>query len=282
VVVGAEVVVTGPFVKPEAVAGPYAIVALEGADFGPLAVADDRDLVALDLSASGILALPEGVFLGCLQLAAVAFPREVTSIGKRCFGSCDVLRLVDLSATALKTLGEWVFIGCGAARVSIPASLREIGDGCFTGLCLNILDLRACAGVIVKPVAFCKLTELLLPREGFADAAKVFLPCSCVEVLEADIDDEEMKDLQGHLEAWGIDKLEFVSPGQTARELSGVPPQGALVPLTDVVLLSAAATVTMTTWWQIPKEQWKYLRSLDLSGLVSDSLPAEATLRGEA
>jgi hypothetical protein len=74
VVVGVEVLLSDRFKKPKGLAGPYFIVAVAGAELGGGAAHGDRDLLAVDLSASGILTLPSGVFDGCSQLAAVAFP----------------------------------------------------------------------------------------------------------------------------------------------------------------------------------------------------------------
>jgi hypothetical protein len=58
-----------------------------------------------------------------------------------------------------------VFLGCRAKRVSVPVSLRVIGVGCFSAIQLKVLDLRACAGVVVRGCAECEVTGLYLPRE---------------------------------------------------------------------------------------------------------------------
>jgi hypothetical protein len=85
VVVGAEVMVNGLFKKPTGLVGAYLIVAVEGAEFGPMAAYREGDLIAVDLSASGIRTLPEQAFYKCIQLAAIAFPPEWESIGEQCF-----------------------------------------------------------------------------------------------------------------------------------------------------------------------------------------------------
>jgi hypothetical protein len=249
-------------------------------EFCPSTLANDRDLIAVDLSASGIKTLAERVFQGCLQLAGVAFPPELVSIGKSCFMACDALRLIDLATTQLKTLGASVFGGCGATHVSVPASLREIGQRCFAGVPLKVLDLRACSGVVVSPGMMCEVTELYLPREGFAEAAKAFLPGSRVGVLEADIAGEEVAELEAQLDGWGIEKLVVVSQRLPPYEWRGVSQLATPVPVTNPVTLSTAASITMTRWRKIPEDQVRFVRSLDLSGLTIGSLPEGTTLQG--
>jgi hypothetical protein len=149
VVVGAEVIVNGPFRKPEGLVGSYMIVALEGAEFGRRAAYRERDLVAVDLSATRIRTLPEEVFYKCIQLAAVAFPAELESIGEQCFRACDALRVVDLANTQLRKLAKFAFAWSGLTSASVPRSLREMGRWVFADTPLKVLDLSACAGIQV-------------------------------------------------------------------------------------------------------------------------------------
>jgi hypothetical protein len=232
----------------------------------------------VDLSASRIRTVPERVFAWCFRLAAVAFPAELESIKGSCFLGCDALQLIDLSATQLGTLGDFVFFACGVTHVWFPASLRKIGEHCFESTSLKVLDLRACAGVIVAPGMRCEVTELWLPREGFAGAARAFLPGSRVEVLEGDVDAKEVAELRALLGGWGIDKLRVVSRRFPPYQWRGVRQLATLVPLTDPVTLTRAAAVTMTTWRKIPDNQLRFVRSLDLSGLVIEWLPNRAKL----
>jgi hypothetical protein len=280
VVVGAEVVAKERFTKPEGMVGPYVIVAAEGAEIDPSGAAFDADLVAVDLSASEIKTLPERCFQKCYQLSAIAFPPKLRSIGNACFYRCDALRLVDLSTTELKALGDHVFFACGATRVSVPASLREIGYRCFVAVPLKVIDLGACAGVTVRSNVECEATELRLPREGFADAAEAFLPGSFVSALEADIDEGEMTRLQAQLDEWGIDNLRIVSSRLPPCEWRRDPPLAVPVHLTDPMALSTTASVTMRTWRTITADEMQFVQSIDLSGLAIDSLPAGAALEG--
>jgi hypothetical protein len=275
VVVGSEVVVEGQFKRPEGVVGPYIIVAVEGAEFMASAASGDRELVAVDLSASGIRTLNGSAFSGCRQLAAVAFPRELEKIGAGCFGSCDALHMVDLTMTWLKTLGEVAFACCGVTRMSVPASLRELGEWAFWRTPLKVLDLSACAGISVGENPGRWLVEVSLPREGFKAAAKEFLQGSRVEVLRADIDETEIRELLPHLEGWGVDRLRVESPRIGVYEWQRTR-ESVLVELTDPVTVTAMASVKLTSGREIPSEWSPYLCVIDLSGLTVEWVPCGA------
>jgi hypothetical protein len=195
------------------------------------------------------------------------------------------LQLVDLSATQLRSLGEGAFVACGLMSVSVPAFLEELDASAFDTTPLKALDLSSCAKVkiVAKSAAISRLEELGLPREGFADLAKAFLPYGRVVVLHADVGAMQLNELLSELAAWGIEKLRVVSPRMLPYEWQSLSPESfeLPVPLTDPVTLSAAAAVTLTTWRTFSKEEAKFLRALDLSGLAVVSLPVDA-LRGMA
>jgi hypothetical protein len=246
VVVGAEVIVDGPFKKPEGVVGSYLIVAVEGADFESKVIGD-RDLVAVELSASRIRTLPDFAFNECTQLATVAFPLELEIILHSCFESCGALHVVDLTATQLQTLGPWVFASSGVTRVSVPASLSRMGEEAFAWTPLKVLDLSACEGISIGNNPSRSLVELSLPREGFMAAAKAFLQGSRVEVLRTDDDETELNELVPQLGEWGVDKLRIISPrvGECVWQRTR---ESVLVELTDPVAVRAVASVKLTSW----------------------------------
>jgi hypothetical protein len=280
-VVGAEVLVDGLFKKPEGDFGPYLIVAMSGAEFRPLAAFVDLDLVAVDLSASRLRALPEMAFYGCNQLAAVAFPLELEVIGPKCFVACDRLQVVDLAATQLKALGNGAFAACDVTRVSVPASLRDIGSLVFASTPLKILDLSACEGICIGDKPGRSLVEVALPRKGFAAAAKAFLLGSRVEVLRADVGEAEISALFPLLSGWGIDKLCVVSPRLGECEWQR-PQESALHEVMDPVAVTVPVTMTITAWRKFPDEWLPFLRVIDLSGLAVERLPRGVTLEGLA
>jgi hypothetical protein len=277
VVIGAELLVNDEFKRPKGVIGPYFIIAVEGAVFRRRAADGDRDLVAVDLSATRIRKLPNHVFDRCSELAAVAFPPELESIGMGCFRGCAGLHVVDLGVTQLMTLGDRAFLGSGVAQVSVPASLRKMSEKVFAYTPLKLLDLSACGGVRVADGQVSSLVELSLPRQDFA-AARVFLPGSRIEVLRADVDKVAIDELPPHLEGWGLDKLRIVSSrGEYEWQR---PDKPALVELADPKAVTTSASVKLTAWRGIPGEWKPFIRFIDFSGLVVEVLPDHSTLKG--
>jgi hypothetical protein len=279
VVVGAEVLVNGPFKKPEGLVGQYFIVAVAGAEFGERAALGDHDLLAVDLSTSGVRTLSNNAFCGCLQLAAVAFPPELESIGSLCFFCCDALQTIDLGATQVKTLGPCAFCRCGVTQVSVPASLRTMGENVLECTPLKILDLSACGGIRVGTAQRHSLVELSLPCEGFAAAVMAFLPGSTIEVLRADVGEAEINELLPHFEGMGLNRLRIVSPRVGEYEWRRAE-QSVLVELTDPMAVTTPAFVKMTKWRKLPMESMPFLRVIDLSGWAVELLPDDATLKG--
>jgi hypothetical protein len=143
---------------------------------------------------------------------------------------------------------------------------------------LKLLDLSACDGVRVESDQTNSLVELSLPREGFAAAAKAFLPGSRVEVLLADVDKADINELFPRLDDWGLDKLRFVSSRVGEYEWQR-PDKPALIELTDPEAVTTSASVKLTAWRGIPSEWKPFLRIIDLSGLVIEVLPYGATLK---
>jgi hypothetical protein len=277
VVVGSEVLVNGKFKTPTGVVGPYFFVAVAGTEFGDGTMDSDRDLVAVDLSTTGIRELPESVFSHSSELAAVAFPPELESIGFGCFFRCAALRVVDLGVTQLKMIGDAAFFGSGVTQVSVPASLWKLGANVFEHTPLKLLDLSACDGIRVDGSQTNSLVELSLPFGGFAAAAEAFMPGSRVEVLRADVDKVAINELLPHLDGLGLDKLRIVSSLVGEYEWQR-PDKPALVELTDPEAVTTSASVKLTAWRGIPIEWKPFLRFIDLSGLVVEVLPDGATL----
>jgi hypothetical protein len=201
------------------------------------------------------------------------------SIGERCFLGCTALQGTDLAATRLRKLDGMAFGWSAVVRVSVPASLREMGLGEFIDTPLKLLDLSACAGIRVGPQAGAQSMDLTLPREGFAEAAKAFALFTVVNVFRADVDQADVNEILPLYDEWGVDRLQVVSPRIGVSEWHRAQ-QPVVVELTEPVVVTSPAAVTMTAWRPAPVE-WKHcLRTIDLSGVVLDLLPVGSSLRG--
>jgi hypothetical protein len=161
--------------------------------------------------------------------------------------------------------------------VSVPASLSELGRDVFAYTPLKVLDLSACSGVHVHVLQNNSLVELSLPREGFAAAAKAFLPGSKIGVIRAEVGQTKIDELLPHLGGCGLDKLRIISPIVGEFDWQR-PPESAWVELTDPKTVTTPASVKMTAWQGIPRELMPFLRVIDLSGFAGELLPAGATL----
>jgi hypothetical protein len=247
VVFGAELVVSAKFKKPETLVGPYFIVAIEGAEFPVDACRGDSDLVAVDLSNSRLRELPCGAFQYCGCLAAVAFSAELVMIEELCFQCCIALEFVDLAVTTVGVIDYAAFRKSGLARMSLPASLRRLAISAFTDTPLVALDMRASAKITVFGSANrgLEVTELGLPREGFAALAETLLPGSPIEVLYAEVDMDDIEQLVPRLDEWAIDRLRVVSPrlGESFEWVRISQPRNVVV--SDPATLMAPSAVTL-------------------------------------
>jgi hypothetical protein len=146
---------------------------------------------------------------------------------------------------------------------------------------LAVLDLSASVKLAVVRDIYChgfQVTELRLPRSGFAALAAMLLPGSRVEVLYADIDAADIEQLLPQLDEWAIDRLRVVSPrSQGPFEWAGSPPSRS-VAISNPAILNAPSAVTLTSWRRFPMPQLRFVRSFDLSAL--DELPKGEALSG--
>jgi hypothetical protein len=91
-----------------------------------------------------------------------------------------------------------------------------MGKHVLADTALKVVDLSACAGIRIEGKAGAQSIELSLPREGFAEAAKAFVPFVVAEILRADV---EKTDVNGLLWSFDGGVLEHASP---AHEREGM------------------------------------------------------------
>ena len=97
--------------------------------------------------------IPEGIqkinawaFSSYGDLETVTILDGVTSIGRRCFVSCDKLKQIALPST-LKTIGEGSFLWCNSLEaISIPEGVTRIEDQLFHG-CESLVDVTLFEGL---------------------------------------------------------------------------------------------------------------------------------------
>jgi hypothetical protein len=79
-----------------------------------------------------------GAFRDCHNLQSVTFslPSKLTSISANTFNGCRELRYF-IIPQGITEIGDWAFLGTVINEITIPASVKSIGAGAFTGLYTN-------------------------------------------------------------------------------------------------------------------------------------------------
>lgn len=78
----------------------------------------------------GITSLPYYFVNNCGSLKSIVIPGNVKTIESYAFNECRVLNSVTIEE-GLETIGNCGFANCGIVNISLPSTLREIGDEAF-------------------------------------------------------------------------------------------------------------------------------------------------------
>lgn len=157
---------------------------------------------------SACTAISDGCFLNCTALESVTFPEGLRSVGQLAFASCSALTALTLP-DSLETLGDGAFGASGLKKVNfpplltvlpaecfsgaqfetltVPESIREVGDSCFQN-CPSLksivfpdTDIRLEAGCL----GACEsLTEVHLPAHCKEIPFSMFAHCSALKTIE--------------------------------------------------------------------------------------------------
>ena len=119
---------------------------------------------------TGLTAIGDGAFQGCIQLSTLIVPENVTSIGEAAFSGCTLLYDVSIygsvtsigdyafegctyltstpTSGSVTSIGDYAYSGCRSLRdIYIPGSVTSIGDYAFYG-CGNVTEVRCEATTI--------------------------------------------------------------------------------------------------------------------------------------
>lgn len=105
---------------------------------------------AFDRYGAESIELPEGLetigedAFANSNLTSIKIPSTVSTIGSRAFYSCNDLASVEFAeGTKIEAIGEFAFNWCnGLKAVTLPDSLKKLGDGCFSYTGLESIQLN--------------------------------------------------------------------------------------------------------------------------------------------
>ena len=104
---------------------------------------------------------------GSVTIPSTLGGKTVTSVGAYAFYYCNGLASVTIP-NSVKSIGEGAFQGCGLTSVTIPDGVTIIGDEAFS-YCVGITNVTISKSVInigYEAFAFCNLEEITLPFVG--------------------------------------------------------------------------------------------------------------------
>ena len=82
---------------------------------------------------SGLKSTPAGMFAGCSALKTLEIPAGIRTLGEETFAFAGLETVTFAEGTQLTRMGEKAFYGCRLRQITIPASVKEIGNGAFGG-----------------------------------------------------------------------------------------------------------------------------------------------------
>ena len=74
----------------------------------------------------------EGAFSGAARLRKISFPRTMRLIGAYAFSACKNLKEIFFSE-GLETIEDWAFISCAIEELTLPTTIKSIGENAFMG-----------------------------------------------------------------------------------------------------------------------------------------------------
>lgn len=82
---------------------------------------------------SGLKSTPAGMFAGCSALKTVEIPAGIRTLGEETFAFAGLETVTFAEGSQLTRMGEKAFYGCRLRQITVPSSVKEIGNGAFGG-----------------------------------------------------------------------------------------------------------------------------------------------------
>lgn len=125
-----------------------------------------KSLLRLDLSDCEITEIPDNAMSGKTQLQELILPTGLKTVGREAFMGCPYLTGELEIPSTVTSIGESAFVGTSYTSVSLPNTLKTIGDYAFSNLPLKQrLSLPgSVTSVGVSAFAGTKIESLSIPR----------------------------------------------------------------------------------------------------------------------
>ena len=89
-----------------------------------------EQLIRVEFSAA-LETVDGAAFSNCTNLSEIVIPSGVVNIADNSFRDFAALSEITIEGNTLTTIGDFAFAGCSPATITIPASVKEIGDSAF-------------------------------------------------------------------------------------------------------------------------------------------------------
>ena len=89
-----------------------------------------EQLIRVEFSAA-LETVDGAAFSNCTNLSEIVIPSGVVNIADNSFRDFAALSEITIEGNTLVSIGDYAFAGCSPATITIPASVKEIGDSAF-------------------------------------------------------------------------------------------------------------------------------------------------------
>lgn len=103
-----------------------------------------KALKSIDFLPSNVVKLESNAFNSCISLTSIYIPANITYIGSDCFRNCSGITSIEFDPNCQIThLYAHTFDGTKATTVTVPNTVQQIGQNCFSISTLESLNLGA-------------------------------------------------------------------------------------------------------------------------------------------